>query len=131
MTRNDKAALTQCMEIARRNPRRAEHLQAKLDSGQPWEEVASFAAFGMQIEALDLMPWQAPPCIADEDHDDPHQPEAVKLLRRMLAAGVSRYDPDPMGAFERVKTKKVVSGRDTFRVTLHDPLTTSAWIVEA
>ena len=34
MTRNDKDALTQCMEVARRNPRRAEHLQAKLDSGE-------------------------------------------------------------------------------------------------
>ena len=42
------------------------------------------------------------PCFADEDDDT----LAGKLLREMLAAGVSRWHPDPMKALADAKQKR-------------------------
>ena len=106
MTKHDRAALKQCMEIAQRDPGRATQLRSKLED-ELWQRVAEFAAFCCQSELLNLEPWQLPPCNANEDHDDPAQPDAVKLLRRMLAAGVSRYEPDPLAALRRSKSKTI------------------------
>ena len=56
--------------------------------------------------ALKLYPWQQPPCDADEDGDDGEiNGDGVKLLRKMLAAGLTRYEPDPLAALEAVKRK--------------------------
>lgn len=57
------------------------------------------AAYGAQCRALGLKPWQEPPCVMD-----PHKPMRgtdderimMALLRRMLAAGVSRWAHDPL-----------------------------------
>jgi hypothetical protein len=56
-----------------------------------------------------LKPWESPPCEADEDAElaeasafNNHR-EAQKLLRQMLAAGVSRWHPDPIRALEAKK----------------------------
>ena len=37
---------------------------------------------------LNLLPWQEPPCWGDTERCDP---DAKKLLQKMLAAGVSRF----------------------------------------
>jgi hypothetical protein len=94
----DQAALEQAWIIARRDPDRAEQLDAKLKEEKSWFGVATFAAYCVQCDTLGLRPWQEPPCVADEN--DPHErdKEAQDLLRRMLSAGVSRYDPDPRAA---------------------------------
>jgi hypothetical protein len=64
-----------------------------------------FDAYGAQIDALHLEPWQDPPCVIDLDDVDENNEQGAALLRRMLAAGVSRYDPDPMRALERAEGK--------------------------
>ena len=47
-----------------------------------------------------------PPCDADEDGDDGEiNADGVKLLRKMLAAGLTRYEPDPLAALAAVKRK--------------------------
>ena len=53
---------------------------------EPWEEVALFA-YDCQNEALNLFPWQEPPCWGDSVDADP---DAAKLLQQMLAVGVSQ-----------------------------------------
>ena len=74
-------------------------------------DVAEFAAYSCQIKSLSLKPWQSPPVHEDEDADEPDNAEresdtaARKLLRRMLRAGVSRFDPDPLAALERANRK--------------------------
>jgi hypothetical protein len=45
-----------------------------------------------------VRPWQEPPCVADENDPDERDPQAQWLLRRMLKAGLSRYEPDPRTA---------------------------------
>jgi hypothetical protein len=87
MTRNDRTALKLAMEIAQRDPLRAKQLQAKLED-ESWDEVAQFASYCCQNRALNLLPWQEPPCWGDTERCDP---DAKKLLQKMLAAGVSRF----------------------------------------
>jgi hypothetical protein len=71
-----------------------------------WFEVASFCSYHCQRAALRLKPWDDPPCCADEDDPDPHTPEAVDLLKRMLANNISRFHPDPVRALEQAAERK-------------------------
>ena len=89
-------------------PRRVSRSAWQIDEmlkDEPWERVARFAARCCQSRMLNLPPWDLPPCSVSEDDDSESDAEAVKLLRKMLAAGVSRYAPDPMAAIEAAKPK--------------------------
>jgi hypothetical protein len=103
MSETDRDALTRAMEMARRDPDRAEQLDAMVaESG--WQEAAEFSAYCMQGRALRLKPWESPPlCFAENDEGD--EPGRV-LLRKMLDAGLSRYEPDPLTALEKPTTGK-------------------------
>lgn len=116
MTKKDRAALELAMEYARRDPGRAEQLDSKLKGlryedprigkwimrPEPWAEVAEFAAYCAQSDTLQLKPHEAPPCNGDPDGERPQD----KLLARMLAAGVSRYHPDPLAALAELKNER-------------------------
>ena len=69
---------------------------------QPWEQVGAFTAGVCQVRSLQLKPWECPPCDTANVKEpfDVYGSRAseVELLRRMLAAGVSRFDPDPIAA---------------------------------
>jgi len=95
----DRAALEQAMKIAMADPDRADQLNSMLED-DPWEEVAAFAADCCQTDALKLKPWDEPPCAAWADDPNERDKGAQKLLRKMLAAGLSRYHPDPMAALK-------------------------------
>ena len=93
----DMDALRRAMEIAMREPGRKEQLESKVNGyrgvePEPWTEVAEFAAFCVQSDTLHLKPWECPPCSAYDDK------AALKLLDRMLEAGISQWEPDPLGA---------------------------------
>ena len=102
----DREALERAMEITKRDPLRAEQLEGKLLQGDPWTEVAEFASYSCQIHTLSLKPWQSPPCVADEDDPDERDKKAQHLLRKMLAAGISRFEPNPLAALERAERKR-------------------------
>jgi hypothetical protein len=73
---------------------------------EPWEEVAIFAAYCCQREALSLKPWQEPPMHAGADRPLDSSPlmghvAAWELRRRLLAAGLSVFEPDPVRALEK------------------------------
>src|SRR5262249_14266212 len=101
----DRDALERSMAIAQRNLDRAEQLQSMLRD-QDWIEVAEFASHCCQFRALCLKPWQSPPSSVDENDLDEEDKAARDLLRKMLAAGVSRYDPDPLKALKSRLRKK-------------------------
>ena len=102
MDKHDRAALKLAMEHASKEPARAAQLRSKLRD-EPWTEVAEFAAWCCQSRSLHLEPWSLPPCHGDSEHHP--DPAARKLLDQMLAAGISRYHPDPMAALEAAKRK--------------------------
>lgn len=114
MTEKDKQALELAMKIMGRDRRWGPALQERLDGEryanplpnwewifepQPWQEVAEFAAALCQRDALNLTPWEDPPCRAHVDAMGGDG--SVKLLAKMEAAGISRWHPDPLRALEQ------------------------------
>jgi len=96
-------------------------------------DVALYAAYSCQMARLRLKPWETPPChISDIDDDR----AAVKLLRKMLHHGVSRYHPSPLAAIERaqgadrgprakpwaVELYKMAGRGHDFRAEIHEEL---------
>ena len=58
----------------------------------------------LQSDTLKLRPWQLPPCTAKQDDPNERDKEA-QALRKMLAAGLSRYEPDPLAALGKVRKR--------------------------
>ena len=107
-------ALTRALEIAPREPGRGEQLDHMLER-DPWEQVARFAAYCCQCDNLHLGPHQTPPCWATKadlvaDPDDPEdiygRRAAAVLRKRLIEAGLSAHEPDPIAALERAKRTK-------------------------
>jgi hypothetical protein len=100
----DFAALKLAMERCRASSEgRSRQLDSMLED-RPWEDVAIFAAYDQQMENLHLKPWQVPPAhVNDPAHPEAGEGEAAALLRRMIAAGVSKWDPDPLNALDAAK----------------------------
>src|SRR5262249_4918075 len=105
MTKVDRDALELAMKLIRKNPGRAEQIDAKLKD-EPWEKVAKFAAYVLKSETLRLKPWHETPSHVNEDDPPARDREAAQLCRRMLALGISRYHPDPLGAVEAAEAAR-------------------------
>jgi hypothetical protein len=79
-----------------------------------WYEAGKSAAYACQCAALRPKPWQPVPAneyVSVTDDDREYGPvmgraAAAELLRRMLAAGLSRYEPDPVNALARVEAER-------------------------
>jgi hypothetical protein len=82
---------------------RVAQLDAMLADGRPWFEVVRFCASICQAHALQLKPWQEPPCVSDGPDA---QPAARRLLREMREAAISMYEPDPMAALAAARKAK-------------------------
>ena len=97
LSKTETAALTLALETLRTSRR-----------------AAMFASYCCQMDSLHLKPNQIPPMyVTDPNNPDegrgPQQAgldgryEAAALLRHILAAGVSRYHPDPGAALAEVE----------------------------
>jgi hypothetical protein len=78
-------------------------IEDKLASGEPWDGVGRFCAYSCQCRNLRLPPWLPTPSKVDETLGrapgwSRTDPATLVLLKRMLAAGISRYHPDPLKA---------------------------------
>ena len=89
---NDLTALETAVEKVRSTMRAGE--LADLIRQRGWQSAAMVAAYDCQCRALRAKPWEEPPCGAQPTYRN----QAGRLLRRMLARGVSRYHPDPLAA---------------------------------
>ena len=105
MKKVDREALTRAIAMVRlQSPKRCKQIDAKL-KGEPWEEVGRFAAYSCQCRNLKLRSWQYPPCwMGDAEPDGDPQgyglQSAWKLRRRLIAFGLSAYEPDPLAALD-------------------------------
>jgi hypothetical protein len=94
VNRVDREALKRALVLARaESPGRARQIADKLKT-EPWQDVAEFAAYGCQIRNLGLKPWQDPPMYAEIRPDQ----DALAILVKLLGAGLSRFEPDPVAA---------------------------------
>ena len=87
-------------------------VQHKLKAG-PWIEAALFAAYACQDDALRLKSWQPVPCWMGDDRpvDDfagAGRVAAWELRRRLIASGLSAYEPDPIGALHAIETRRAL-----------------------
>jgi hypothetical protein len=110
----DREALKRALVACRtESPARAKQIDSML-LDEPWERVAVFAASCAQSRSLGLMPWQSPPFRANLAHlkkpfDDPRgERESAELLKRLLDANLSPFEPDPIAALERAEKKRAV-----------------------
>jgi hypothetical protein len=103
----DREALTRALELARSESERERARLDSIEQEKGWHEAATRAVYGLQCRSLGLKPWQAPPMEA-RDAVNPaggygRTRKEVMLRRRLLAAGLSKFEPDPLGALERVE----------------------------
>jgi hypothetical protein len=104
----DRDALKRAMELTQTEPVRARPIADKLKT-EGWRSVAEFAASCCQHRALATRPWELAPISVDEDDPIPDGDDhrrtgrAIKLLRRLLAAGLSRYEPQPLEALAKME----------------------------
>jgi hypothetical protein len=113
----DKAALELAIATTRaESPARRRQIDDFLSSPlwiRPWIDVATFCASCAQSRALDLPPWQFPPCdigniasaLADPDEQRGYRAAAL-LRQRMERCGVSRWHPNPIAACEAAEAKQ-------------------------
>src|SRR5205823_659955 len=107
----DAEALERCIEqVKAEGAATREQIEAKF-ADEPWCEVAEFAAYCAQSKNLHLQVHEFPPCWVEADDPDTAgdhcgQAKARRLLRRMLAAGISRFDPHPIAALARKRKRK-------------------------
>jgi hypothetical protein len=117
MNRIDKDAMERAIEAARaESAARATQIDSKLQD-ESWERVAQFASYCVQGRVLNLQPWQKPPCHAsladlDQPYDDPRGArESAELLKRLIDANLSPYEPDPMAALERAEAEQRLAAK--------------------
>lgn len=103
LTPADRDALIWATAEARRDPKEAEHLD-RLLKGRTWADVARTASYQCQRKNLGLRPWELPPMYGNVEGGDPKaRDKARKLLDRLLACGLSRYEPHPERALAAIE----------------------------
>ena len=98
----DRDALERALEKAKADE--PDRIERKLER-KGWIEAATSAAYGCQRRALGLKPWQSPPMYGDAHPDHNGHTDAAVLLKRLLDAGLSRYEPDPIGALAAIEAR--------------------------
>jgi hypothetical protein len=112
LTEADVAALTRSIELAQAESAATRQQIDDMIRERGWERAARFAAYCCQDRALRLKPWMSPPCwlrtdaavkaaLAAPAPDLGGRRAAGQLVERLLAAGLSRYEPDPEAALAR------------------------------
>jgi hypothetical protein len=113
----DREALERALDMARKeSPQQAAQIDVMIRE-RGWNRAAEFASYCCQDANLKLRPWQMPPVWlkgdpdvvlagidrghrgGDQDYRGCRQ--AALLVKRLLAAGLSRFEPDPETALAR------------------------------
>jgi hypothetical protein len=103
LTTDDLAAMARAINWMRHeSPNSAEQIEHKIRC-EGYEAAGEFAAYAAQCSTLRLRPWECAPCnIWGYD-----QSSAIELRDRLLAAGISIFEPDPMQALAEVERKRI------------------------
>src|SRR3954454_2468322 len=107
ISERDHEALERALQLTlfAKDRDRAEQVRDKLKT-DGWLEAAEFCAYVRQCEHLSLSPWEDPPCFIDEDKIDAileRGSGGARLLKKMLAAGLSQFDPTPIDSLAAAK----------------------------
>jgi hypothetical protein len=116
LTPNDLDALKRAIKWGEAFQRREPQLklmpeQMSIEGSPEWIELATYFAAKAQSQTLGLYPWQCEPVHV---HDDGvvdvscygRRSDEVALLRKMLALGVSIFEPDPPAAIAKAERER-------------------------
>jgi hypothetical protein len=113
----DREAIERAIAITRRSsePGRKEQLD-RLLAEEGFDAAADLAVYHCQRELIRPRLWQPTPADIDPDQVDAiiargddgknGENQAARLLRRMLKAGLSRFEPQPIEALAAVKARR-------------------------
>jgi hypothetical protein len=124
LSKADRGALERAiaLTLAERDLMRVAQVREMLKT-RPRDEVGHFCAYHRQCEVLRPKPWQPVPAnsyVTVTDRDDEAlgpvsgRAAAAELLRRLLAARLSRFEPDPLNALARVAAERAKSAPGKF-----------------
>lgn len=103
LTEADHNAMQRAIEIVRRDPNRRAQIEYQIEH-EGFAMAGLFAASICQDRMLHLKPWQPPPC-------DPwggfFNDGAYELRDRLVAAGLSVFEPDPVKALAETERAKL------------------------
>jgi hypothetical protein len=106
----DKDAFKRAIEMVLQLEPSSSGTITKMLEEKPFTEVGEWASGVCQARTLRLRPWQAAPSSTSnvEHPRDVYgiRPAEVGLLRRMLGLGLSRFEPNPLKAIERVERER-------------------------
>jgi hypothetical protein len=107
MTRRDRVAMKRCIAQMRAESAYAREHVDRVLAKEGFESAGETAAYHVQRIALGFNAFQCPPCWADRFPGEAfgNRKEEIELLRRLLAAGFSRYEPDPAKALAEIEPK--------------------------
>ena len=97
----DRDALERALALAKASDEPGRREQRHKD----WFEAAASAAYSCQRRALQLKPWQSPPCYGDAHPGRDGHADAAVLLKRLLDNNLSRWEPDPIGALAAIEAR--------------------------
>jgi hypothetical protein len=115
LSRIDHDALTRAVAIQSKDPVQRRRIAEKLAAGEDWERVAGFCASACQHDALALMPWQSSPLwfgnhldevLREPFGDSSGRREAGEVLKKLLALGLSKFEPSPVLAIEHAEAEQ-------------------------
>jgi len=113
----DQEALERAVELMRAEGGDSRNQIEQMLRQEPWERAAGFAVDHCQEKNLRLRLWQPPPSwispkdveniISKGDDGALGHYAAALLLKRLLAAGLSQFEPDPERALAEAKAKRL------------------------
>src|SRR5262249_41612488 len=106
---SDRGALERALAMARSESEQERERFDRQIADRGWQWAAESAAYHCQCRTLRLKPWQAPPAHVRGDvvgDSYGNKPEEVELRQRLLAAGLSLFEPDPLAALEAAGAKR-------------------------
>jgi hypothetical protein len=120
LSRIDREALERAIALTLAEPDAGRVAQVReMLAERSREEVGKFCSYHRQCKNLNPKPWELVPSWLETDRDVEAalaQPEdhtarraAALLTQRLLAAGLSRYEPSPLAALEQVEAERARS----------------------
>jgi hypothetical protein len=94
----------------RRRREKLRDVEKGLNTWDTWQAVAESACYGLQCRNLALKPWECPPMRSSPGATGHgrryfNDPRAAALRQRLIDAGLSIFEPDPIRALAEVEAK--------------------------